>query len=95
MIVSGGENVYPIELENILVKHPDVRQVAVIGISDHEFGQRLKAFIVAKHESKLMETEVKNWLETRVARFQMPAKIEFLDELPTTAIGKINKKVLK
>ena len=94
MIVSGGENVYPIELENILVKHPDVQQVAVIGIPDQEFGQRLKAFIVAKHESKLTETEIKNWLVTRVARFQMPARIEFLDELPTTAIGKINKKAL-
>ncbi len=95
MIVSGGENVYPIELENILVKNPDVQQVAVIGIPDQEFGQRLKAFIVAKTGSKISENEIKKWLETRVARFQMPAAIEFLEELPTTAIGKINKKKLK
>lgn len=95
MIVSGGENVYPVELENILVKHPHVRQVAVIGISDREFGQRLKAFIVAKPEDNLTENEVKKWLETRVARFQMPKQIEFLDELPQTAIGKINKRKLK
>lgn len=94
MIVSGGENVYPIELENILVKHPDVRQVAVIGISDKEFGQRLKAFIVPLTDANLTETEVKNWLSSRVARFQMPAAVEFLEELPTTAIGKINKKSL-
>jgi len=95
MIVSGGENVYPIELENILVKHPDIRQTAVIGISDKEFGQRLKAYIVSKPETNLSESEIKQWLETRVARFQMPAKIEFLDELPQTAIGKINKRKLK
>lgn len=95
MIVSGGENVYPIELENILVKHADIQQVAVIGISDNEFGQRLKAFIVSKPETKPTETEIRNWLETRVARFQMPKQIEFLDELPQTAIGKINKRKLK
>lgn len=95
MIVSGGENVYPIELENILAKHPDIQQTAVIGIPDTEFGQRLKAFIVSKPEINLTETDIKQWLETRVARFQMPAKIEFLDELPQTAIGKINKRKLK
>ena len=94
MIVSGGENVYPVELENILVKHPGIRQVAVIGISDNEFGQRLKAFIVLKPEANLSENEIKKWLEPRIARFQMPARIEFLEELPQTAVGKINKKAL-
>ena len=94
MIVSGGENVYPIELENILVKHPGVRQTAVIGIPDREFGQRLKAFVVPSTDANLTESEIKDWLASRVARFQMPAAVEFLEELPTTAIGKINKKVL-
>ncbi len=94
MIVSGGENVYPIELENILATHPSVRQVAVIGIADQEFGQRLKAFIVAAPDARLTEAETKDWLALRVARFQMPAAIEFIEELPTTAIGKINKKAL-
>lgn len=95
MIVSGGENVYPIELENILVKHPNIRQVAVIGIADEEFGQRLKAFIVSNPENNLTENEIKKWLETRVARFQVPKQIEFLGELPQTAIGKINKRKFK
>lgn len=94
MIVSGGENVYPIELENILSKHPSIRQTAVIGIPDKDFGQRLKAFIVLNHESKVSETEIKQWLSSRAARFQMPAAIEFLNELPTTSIGKISKKML-
>lgn len=95
MIVSGGENVYPIELENILVKHPAIRQIAVIGVPDKDFGQRLKAFVVLKNNTEITETEIKNWLETRIARFQMPREIKFLEELPTTAIGKINKKVLQ
>lgn len=95
MIVSGGENVYPIELENILVKHPFVQQTAVIGIPDRDFGQRLKAFVVpAPGAVNLTEAEIKDWLAVRVARFQMPAAVEFLEELPTTAVGKINKKAL-
>ncbi len=94
MIVSGGENVYPIELENILVKHPAVQQIAVVGVPDNDFGQRLKAFVVSANGAKLTEAEIKDWLTTRVARFQMPVAVEFLEELPTTAIGKINKKAL-
>lgn len=94
MIVSGGENVYPIELENILVKHPSIQQIAVIGIPDQDFGQRLKAFVVPAPDVNLTEAEIKDWLASRVARFQMPAAVEFLEELPTTAIGKINKKAL-
>lgn len=94
MIVSGGENVYPIELENILATHPHVQQTAVIGIADEEFGQRLKAFVVPATGANLTEAEIKDWLAARVARFQMPAAVEFLEELPTTAVGKINKKTL-
>lgn len=95
MIVSGGENVYPVELENILAKHPAVQQVAIVGVPDADFGQRLKAFIVLSPDSNVAEAEIRRWLETRVARFQMPAAIEFLDELPQTAVGKINKKALR
>lgn len=94
MIVSGGENVYPIELENILIKHAEVTQVAVIGIDDVDFGQRLKAFVVRVDESDLNEKELLEWLQSRVARFQMPKSIEFLEDLPITSVGKINKKAL-
>lgn len=93
MIVSGGENVYPIELENALVKHPLIEQVAVIGIPDAEFGQRLKAFVVPTVK-KVGEEEILDWLNGKVARFQMPKIIVIVDELPTTAVGKINKKAL-
>lgn len=94
MIVSGGENVYPIELENWLVKHPLIEQVAVIGIPDAEFGQRLKAFIVPAAENEIGEKEIFEWLSGKVARFQMPKAVEIVKDLPVTTIGKINKKAL-
>lgn len=94
MIVSGGENVYPVELENILIQHQEVEQVAVIGISDSEFGQRLKAFIVPAVNSKINKEEILSWLSVRAARFQMPKHIEFLNDIPYTSLGKPNKRML-
>jgi acyl-CoA synthetase (AMP-forming)/AMP-acid ligase II len=95
MIVSGGENVYPIELENVLVGHPDVDAVAVVGIADAEFGERLKAVVVKKQAAALDTQELRDWLKPRVARYQMPAVIEFREQLPHTPLGKIDKKALR
>lgn len=95
MIVSGGENVYPIELENVLMRHPAVDAAAVWGIPDEEFGQRLKAVVVKKQDVPLTEAELLAWLKSRVARYQMPAEISFSEELPYTALGKVNKKLLR
>jgi len=94
MIVSGGENVYPKELEDVLVQHEGIKTAAVIGVPDDEFGKRLKAFVVLKSNVNLSEEEIKVWLKSRVARYQMPKAIEFRTELPRTSIGKINKKQL-
>lgn len=95
MVISGGEKVYPVELENILAQHPDVDSVAVFGIADPEFGQRLKAVIVKKRGATLEQPALLEWLKPRVARYQMPAIIDFRDELPYTAIGKLDKKSLR
>lgn len=95
MIISGGENVYPIELENILSQHPEVESAAVFGIPDQEFGQRLKAVIVKKRDTTLDQAALLAWLKPRVARYQMPAIIEFRDELPHTSLGKLDKKSLR
>ena len=95
MIVSGGENVYPIELENVLVQHPDVAIAAVVGILDAEFGQRLKAVVTAKSGRSLDTQELRDWLKPQVARHQMPVAIEIRDELPYTALGKLDKKALR
>jgi fatty-acyl-CoA synthase len=94
MIVSGGENVYPIELENIIILHPDVESVGVVGIADPEFGQRLKAVVKLNKDATLDRSTLLAWLKPRVARYQMPAVIEFRDELPYTALGKLDKKSL-
>lgn len=94
MIVSGGENVYPIELEQVLLQHNAIQQVAVIGISDKEFGQRLKAFVQLKPNQQLTAPTLKIWLKDRVARYHTPKEIVFLNEIPTTSIGKVNKKKL-
>jgi fatty-acyl-CoA synthase len=95
MVVSGGENVYPIELENILLQHPEVESVVVFGIPDAEFGQRLKAVLVKTQDTNLCSMTLKTWLKPRVARYQMPAVIEFHDDLPYTSLGKLDKKVLR
>jgi fatty-acyl-CoA synthase len=95
MIVSGGENVYPVELENVLVQHLDVDAVAVVGIPDEEFGQRLKAVVVKKRGAALDLGALRDWLRQRVARHQMPAAIEFRDQLPHTPLGKIDKQALR
>ncbi len=95
MIVSGGENAYPIELENVLLQHPDLTAVAVVGIPDAEFGQRLKAVVVVRPGRALDARELLDWLKPRVARHQMPARVEFRDELPYTPVGKPDKKALR
>lgn len=93
MIVSGGENVYPYELEACLASHPSIMDAVVIGVEDKDFGQRLKAFVVVKEV--IEEKELKKWLSDRIARYQMPREIIFLEKIPLTNIGKTNKKYLK
>lgn len=94
MIVSGGENVYPIELEQILIQHPDIEDVAVIGINDEQFTQRLQAFIVVTN-LMLSKEELFQWLRGRIARYQTPKEITFITKMPYTALGKLDKKKLK
>jgi acyl-CoA synthetase (AMP-forming)/AMP-acid ligase II len=94
MIVSGGENVFPGEVEDLLARHPGISEVAVVGVSDEEFGQRLKAYVVCKRGSKLTEAQVKTYVKSNLARFKVPREIEFLDELPRNSTGKILKREL-
>jgi acyl-CoA synthetase (AMP-forming)/AMP-acid ligase II len=82
-------------LENVLLQHPDVAAAAVFGIADAEFGQRLKAVVAAKKSGTLDKAALLDWLKPRIARHQMPAVIEFRDELPYTPLGKLDKKALR
>ena len=95
MIVSGGENVYPGEVEELLSKHPKISDAAVVGVEDKDFGQRLKAFVVTSGGAELSEDEVKNYVKDRLARYKVPREVEFLDELPRNATGKVLKRELQ
>ncbi|MCR8657658.1 AMP-binding protein [Paenibacillus endoradicis] len=94
MIVSAGENVYPVEVEQVLLTHSEVEAVAVVGVSDEQFGQRLKAYVQLVPGAVMTPEELQSWLRARLARFQMPKEIVFIDEMPYTAIGKLDKKQL-
>jgi fatty-acyl-CoA synthase len=89
MIVSGGENVFPIEVENLLVEREDVIEAAVIGVEDPEFGQRLKAFVVRAEGASLDADEIRDYVKANLARYKVPRDVEFLDELPRNATGKV------
>jgi fatty-acyl-CoA synthase len=93
MIVSGGENVFPAEVEDTLSGHPNVADVAVFGVDDEKFGQRLKAVIVKKGD--LTEDEVKRHVKSNLAGYKVPRDVVFVDELPRTSTGKVLKRELK
>jgi acyl-CoA synthetase (AMP-forming)/AMP-acid ligase II len=94
MIVSGGENVFPREVEDLLADHDGVVEVAVIGVEDAEFGQRLKAFIVTAGEEEVSAEELKAHVKANLAAYKAPREFEFLDELPRNATGKVLKREL-
>jgi fatty-acyl-CoA synthase len=94
MIVSGGENVFPREVEDLLAGHDAVKEVAVIGVDDEEFGQRLKAFVVPCDREALDEDAVKAYVKKNLARYKVPREVEFLDSLPRNATGKVLKREL-
>jgi len=94
MIVSGGENVFPREVEDLLSDHDQVKEVAVIGVDDEEFGQRLKAFVVPCDGTELSEDDIKGYVKSNLARYKVPREVEFLDSLPRNATGKVLKREL-
>jgi fatty-acyl-CoA synthase len=95
MIVSGGENVFPREVEDLLSERPEIEEVAVVGVEDADFGQRLKAFVVLREGAALTEDAIQEHVKANLARFKVPREVVFLDELPRNATGKILKRELK
>jgi fatty-acyl-CoA synthase len=94
MIVSGGENVFPREVEDLLAEHESVVEVAVIGVEDDEYGQRLKAFVVAAAEAAVSEEDLKAHVKAHLAGYKAPREVEFVEELPRNATGKVLKRKL-
>jgi fatty-acyl-CoA synthase len=91
MIISGGENVYPAELENILADCPDIVEAAVVGVPDPKWGEAVVAAVVRRPGSALDETAVMKLLDGRLARYKLPRRVAFIDALPKSAIGKVQK----
>ncbi|MBJ8344781.1 AMP-binding protein [Antrihabitans sp. YC2-6] len=94
MIVSGGENVFPGEVEELLYAHPAVSEAAVVAVADEEFGQRLAAYIVRTPDAAIDADAVRSHVRENLARFKVPRDVHFIDELPRTATGKLLRRAL-
>ncbi len=95
MIVSGGENVFPREVEDLLADHPEIAEAAVLGVPDDEFGQRLAAFVVRTSGSSLDAAAVKAHVKAHLAGYKVPRDVSFVDELPRNQTGKVLKRELR
>ncbi len=95
MIISGGENVFPAEVEELLAGHDAIVEAAAIGVEDEDFGQRLKAFVVRRNGASLSEDEVKAYVKDNLARYKVPREVVFVEELPRNPAGKVVKRELE
>jgi fatty-acyl-CoA synthase len=94
MFISGGENVYPAEIESMLHVHPAVAEAAVIGVPHEKWGEVGRAIIVLKAGEQTAESELLDFVRARLAGYKVPKSIVFVDELPKTGAGKVDKKLL-
>jgi fatty-acyl-CoA synthase len=95
MFRSGGENIYPAEIEKVLISHPKISQAAIIGVPDAKWGEVGMAFIVPTPNESITETEILDYLRGKVAKYKFPARFKFMSELPLTATMKVKKNALK
>ena len=95
MIVSGGENVFPAEVEDLISGHPEVIEATALGVEDKEWGHRLRAFVVKAEGASVGEDDIKTYVKEHLARYKVPREVVFLDELPRSPTGKILKRELR
>lgn len=95
MIIRGGLNVYPREVEEVMLKHPAISMVAIIGVPHEEYGEEIKAFVVLKNDTPAEPVEIQAWIKERVANYKYPRIIDIVEGLPMSATGKILKKELR
>ena len=95
MFIVGGFNAYPAEIENSLLRHPDIRQAAVIGVPDHRLGEVGMAFVVVGPDSSVTGADIVTWSRDQMANYKVPRTVELVDELPITATGKVMKDELR
>ena len=95
MYISGGENIYPAEIEKVMSTHPQIDEVAVLGVKDPKWGEVGKAFVVPKNSGTLSLEDLQTFCGQHLARYKIPKQFEFMSELPKGASGKILKKELE
>ena len=95
MIISGGENIYSREIEDIILKHPAVFEVAVIGVPDEKWGEAIKAIVALKKGQKASEEEIINFCKEHLASYKKPKSVEFIDAIPKNPYGKVLKRELR
>ncbi|MBL7818934.1 MAG: long-chain fatty acid--CoA ligase [Saprospiraceae bacterium] len=95
MYISGGENVYPAEVERVILTHPSVSEVAIVGVPDEKWGEVGKAFVVIKENVQVTENEIIIFIKTQLAKFKVPKYVQFLTTLPKNGVGKIDRQALK
>jgi acyl-CoA synthetase (AMP-forming)/AMP-acid ligase II len=95
MIITGGENIYPREIEEVLYAHPKILEAAVIGLPDPTWGERIQAVVALKEGESLTEQEVIDYCKGHIASFKKPKSVEFVERLPRSPAGKVLKRILK
>jgi acyl-CoA synthetase (AMP-forming)/AMP-acid ligase II len=95
VIISGGENISSVEVEGVLLRHPSVQEVAIVGLPDERWGEAPHAFVVLRHGASVTEDELRQFARAHLAHFKAPHRVNFVPELPKTATGKIQKYVLR
>ena len=95
MIISGGENIYPREIEEVLIRHPAVREVSVIGVPDEKWGEAIKGIVALNPGSKVTEEELIDFCKRNIASYKKPKSIDFIQELPKNNYGKILKREIR
>jgi fatty-acyl-CoA synthase len=95
MIISGGENIYSREIEDVIIKHPAVHEVAVIGVPDEKWGEAVKAFVSLREGQKASAGEIIDFCKSQLASFKKPQSVEFIESIPKNAYGKVLKRELR
>jgi long-chain acyl-CoA synthetase len=95
MIISGGENIYSREIEDVILRHPAVLETAVIGVPDETWGEAIKAFVALREGKKATQEEIINFCKDHMASYKKPKSVEFVDSIPKNAYGKVLKRELR
>ena len=95
LIISGGENIYPAEIENTLMKHPAVADGAVISVPDDKWGESVKACVILRPGATATDRDIIDWMRERLAHYKCPKSVDFVDVLPRNPSGKLLKRILR